>query len=105
MLQGAGLPPGEQSAIATAGGCARGQDAYARRMCTDRGRRRFYAAGWLISAAEGGSRNTDPSRQVIVRRRLVAAPGNTPVQFRVSYVPAELAEAIREFTSSTAIQR
>ena len=38
------------------------------------------------------SRITDPSRQVIVRRRLVAAPGNTPVQFRVSYVPAELAE-------------
>jgi DNA-binding GntR family transcriptional regulator len=35
---------------------------------------------------------TDPSRQVIVRRRLVAAPDNTPVQFRVSYVPAELAE-------------
>ena len=33
-----------------AGGCARGQDAYARRMRTDRGRRRFYAAGWLISA-------------------------------------------------------
>jgi DNA-binding GntR family transcriptional regulator len=36
---------------------------------------------------------TDPSRQVIVRRRLVAAPDNTPVQFRVSYVPAELAES------------
>jgi len=35
---------------------------------------------------------TDPSRQVIVRRRLVAAPDNTPVQFRVSYIPAELAE-------------
>src|SRR5947207_2749121 len=27
---------------------------------------------------------TDPSRQVIVRRRLVAAPDDTPVQFRVS---------------------
>ncbi len=35
---------------------------------------------------------TDPSRQVIVRRRLAAAPDNTPVQFRVSYVPAELAQ-------------
>ena len=35
---------------------------------------------------------SDPSRQVIVRRRLAAAPDNTPVQFRVSYVPAELAE-------------
>src|SRR6516225_1487344 len=33
-----------------AGGCARGYDAYARRMRTDRGRRGFYAAGWLISA-------------------------------------------------------
>jgi signal transduction histidine kinase len=36
--------------MTTAGGCARGHDAYARRMRTDRGRRRFYAAGWLISA-------------------------------------------------------
>ena len=36
--------------MATAGGCACGQDAYARRMPTDRDRRRFYAAGWLISA-------------------------------------------------------
>jgi DNA-binding GntR family transcriptional regulator len=35
---------------------------------------------------------TDPSRQVIVRRRLAAAPDNTPVQFRISYTPAELAE-------------
>jgi DNA-binding GntR family transcriptional regulator len=35
---------------------------------------------------------TDPSRQVIVRRRLAGAPDNTPVQFRVSYIPAELAE-------------
>lgn len=35
---------------------------------------------------------TGPSRQVIVRRRLVAAPDNTPVQFRISYLPAELAE-------------
>jgi GntR family transcriptional regulator len=35
---------------------------------------------------------TDFARQVIVRRRLVAAAGGTPVQFRVSYVPAELAE-------------
>src|SRR5260370_12358709 len=34
---------------------------------------------------------TDPARQVIVRRRLAATPDNTPVQFRVSYVPAELA--------------
>src|SRR6266851_4455080 len=34
---------------------------------------------------------TGPSRQVIVRRRLASAPDNTPVQFRVSYVPAELA--------------
>ena len=37
--------------MATAGGCARGQRAYARRMRTDRGRQRFYAAGWLISAS------------------------------------------------------
>jgi hypothetical protein len=36
--------------MATAGGCARGQDAYARIMRTDRGRQGFYAAGWLISA-------------------------------------------------------
>ena len=35
---------------------------------------------------------TDPSRQVIVRRRLAAAPDDTPVQFRISYIPAELAE-------------
>ena len=35
---------------------------------------------------------TDPSRSVLVRRRLVAAPDGTPVQFRVSYLPAELAE-------------
>ena len=35
---------------------------------------------------------TDLSRQVIVRRRLTAAPDNTPVQFRISYVPAEMAE-------------
>jgi GntR family transcriptional regulator len=35
---------------------------------------------------------TDPSRRVLVRRRLVAAPDDTPVQFRVSYLPAELAE-------------
>jgi DNA-binding GntR family transcriptional regulator len=34
----------------------------------------------------------DPSRQVLVRRRLVTAPDDTPVQFRVSYLPAELAE-------------
>jgi len=34
-----------------AGGRARGQDAYARRMRTDRGPGKFYAAGWLISAA------------------------------------------------------
>src|SRR5215469_14638120 len=37
-------------AIGTAGGCARGLDAYARRMRLDPDRRRFYAAGWLISA-------------------------------------------------------
>ena len=36
--------------MGTAGGCAHGQDAYARRMRTDQGRKRFYAAGWLISA-------------------------------------------------------
>ena len=35
---------------------------------------------------------TDPTREVIVRRRLLAAPDGTPVQFRVSYLPAELAE-------------
>jgi DNA-binding GntR family transcriptional regulator len=34
----------------------------------------------------------DPTRQVIVRRRLLAAPDGTPVQFRTSYLPAELAE-------------
>ena len=45
---------------------------------------------------------TDPSRQVIVRRRLAAAPDNTPVQFRVSYVPAELAEGT-PIAQSTAI--
>jgi DNA-binding GntR family transcriptional regulator len=36
-------------------------------------------------------RVTDPAREVIVRRRLAAAPDNSPVQFRVSYIPAELA--------------
>src|SRR5215471_1777818 len=36
--------------MTTAGGCARAQGAYARRMRTAQGRRRFYAAGWLISA-------------------------------------------------------
>jgi signal transduction histidine kinase len=36
--------------MATADGCAPSQGAYARRMLTDRGRRRFYAAGWLVSA-------------------------------------------------------
>ncbi len=36
--------------MATAGGCAHRQDAYARRMRTAPGRRGFYAAGWLISA-------------------------------------------------------
>jgi len=35
---------------------------------------------------------TDTSRQVIVRRRLLAAPDGTPVQFRVSHLPTELAE-------------
>ena len=35
---------------------------------------------------------TDTARQVIVRRRLLAAPDGTPVQFRISYLPAELAE-------------
>src|SRR5215471_13146329 len=37
--------------MGTAGGCSRRQNAYAPRMRTDRGRQRFYAAGWLISAA------------------------------------------------------
>src|SRR5579859_4725585 len=37
--------------MATAGGCARARDAYARRMRTGQGRRGFYAAGWLISAS------------------------------------------------------
>src|SRR5260370_5671168 len=37
-------------------------------------------------------RITDPSRHVIVRRRLTAPPDNTPVQFRVSYIPAQLAQ-------------
>lgn len=36
--------------MGTAGGCSRRQDAYAPRMRTERGRQRFYAAGWLISA-------------------------------------------------------
>jgi DNA-binding GntR family transcriptional regulator len=35
---------------------------------------------------------TEPARRVIVRRRLLAAPDGTPVQFRISYLPAELAE-------------
>jgi len=35
---------------------------------------------------------TDPARQVVVRRRMLAAPDGTPVQFRVSYPPADLAE-------------
>ena len=34
----------------------------------------------------------DPTRPVIVRRRLLAAADETPVQFRVSYLPAELAQ-------------
>jgi DNA-binding GntR family transcriptional regulator len=34
---------------------------------------------------------TDPDRQVIVRRRLLAAKDGTPVQFRISYLPTELA--------------
>src|SRR6266704_3448286 len=42
------------------------------------------------------------SRRVIVRRRLAAAPDNTPVQFRISYVPAELAEGT-PIAQSTAI--
>src|SRR5438067_553187 len=33
-----------------AGGCACGAGSYARRMRTDRGLRRLYGAGWLISA-------------------------------------------------------
>ena len=45
---------------------------------------------------------TGPSRQVIVRRRLASAPDNTPVQFRVSYIPAELAEGT-PIAQSTAI--
>ncbi|MBV9449041.1 MAG: GntR family transcriptional regulator [Streptosporangiaceae bacterium] len=35
----------------------------------------------------------DPTRPVIVRRRLLAAPDETPVQFRVSYLPAALAQS------------
>jgi len=35
----------------------------------------------------------DPTRPVIVRRRLLAAADDTPVQFRVSYLPAELAQS------------
>ena len=35
----------------------------------------------------------DPTRPVIVRRRLLAAADETPVQFRVSYLPAELAQS------------
>lgn len=38
-------------------------------------------------------RITDRSRPVIVRRRLLAAADNTPVQLRVSYLPKELAES------------
>ena len=38
-------------------------------------------------------RVADPSRPVIVRRRLLAAADTTPVQLRVSYLTAELAEA------------
>jgi DNA-binding GntR family transcriptional regulator len=34
----------------------------------------------------------DSAQQVIVRRRLLAAPDGTPVQFRVSYLSTELAE-------------
>jgi DNA-binding GntR family transcriptional regulator len=34
----------------------------------------------------------DPAQQVIVRRRLVAAADGAPVQFRISYVPAQLAQ-------------
>jgi DNA-binding GntR family transcriptional regulator len=37
-------------------------------------------------------RVADPSRPVIARRCLHAAPDNAPVQFRVSYLPTELAE-------------
>jgi DNA-binding GntR family transcriptional regulator len=35
---------------------------------------------------------TDPTRPVMVRRRLLTATDQTPVQFRVSYLPAELAQ-------------
>jgi DNA-binding GntR family transcriptional regulator len=38
-------------------------------------------------------RAADPTRPVIVRRRLLATPDGTPVQLRVSYLPAELAES------------
>jgi signal transduction histidine kinase len=37
--------------MATTGGCAHRQDAYARRMPTDQDRRRAHAAAWLVSAA------------------------------------------------------
>jgi DNA-binding GntR family transcriptional regulator len=35
---------------------------------------------------------TDPARRVIVRRRVLVAPDGTPVQFRTSYLPSELAD-------------
>jgi GntR family transcriptional regulator len=38
-------------------------------------------------------RAADPSRPVIVRRRLLSAADGTPVELRVSYLPAELAGA------------
>ena len=37
-------------------------------------------------------RAADPSRPVTVRRRLLSATDGTPVELRVSYLPAELAE-------------
>lgn len=38
-------------------------------------------------------RAADPAQPVIVRRRLLSAPDGTPVELRVSYLPAELAQA------------
>jgi GntR family transcriptional regulator len=38
-------------------------------------------------------RATDPSRPVIVRRRLLSAADGTPVELRVSYLPTEVVEA------------
>jgi hypothetical protein len=93
MPRAALLPPG---AACGGGDLARAHDPGARQRRPDQGnglaaldvRAERPPAGAAMALGI-----TDPSRQVIVRRRLVAAPDNTPVQFRVSYVPAELAES------------